>query len=273
MLRFSHRVPSYKTNGKEREDVPEGYFELDPCSLPGNLEEVSKYSDMEAVVDGNINGSLESVSKEKHAMHNKGKENSSISKENRKADSSNRIAEEVSEQEPEPVVHFVANPDFYEFDGDKSEECFASDEMWAIYDDTDGMPRFYAWIDKVYLPFKLDVTWLEFIAGDIDETAWKRSGLPVACGKFKYEKTDTIEDIGTFSHKIFQKRSVNKSYNIYPQKGETWALYKNWNLKWSSDPDNHKEYEYEFVVVLSDYSKQSGILVSHLVKLKGFNKR
>ncbi|KAI3936628.1 hypothetical protein MKW92_050183 [Papaver armeniacum] len=203
-------------------------------------------------------------------MHNKGKEDASISKENRKADISNRSAEEVSEQLPESAVQFVAYPDFYDFDVDKSEESFAFDQIWTIYDDTDGMPRFYAWINKVYSPFKVDVTWLDFIAGDIDETAWKRSGLPVACGKFKYEKTDTIEDIGTFSHKIFQKRSVNKSYNIYPQKGETWALYKNWNLKWSSDPDNHREYEYEFVVVLSDYSKKSGVLVSHLVKLKGF---
>ncbi|XP_026413467.1 uncharacterized protein LOC113309264 [Papaver somniferum] len=269
MLRFSHKVPSFRTNGKEREDVPEGYFELDPRCLPNYLEEVSGFIDMEAeTIDDNINGSLKAVSKEKHPMHHKGKEDASISKEDKRADSSNRIAEEVSKQQP--VVSFFDNPDFYDFDRDKSEECFAVDQMWAMFDDLDGMPRFYARINKVHSPFKVDITWLDFVAEDIDETAWKRSGLPVACGKFKYQKTDTTDDIRSFSHKIFCKRSVDKSYNIYPQKGETWALYKNWNLKWSSDPDNHSEYDYEFVVVMSDYTYKSGISVAYLVKLKGF---
>ncbi|KAI3894959.1 hypothetical protein MKW92_004900 [Papaver armeniacum] len=184
-------------------------------------------------------------------------------------------SEEVAEDDGnfegvEPVVLEVADPDFYEFDRDKSEECFASDQMWAIFDDLDGMPRFYARIKKVYSPFKVDITWLEFVAGDMGETAWKRSGLPVSCGKFKHDKTDTIEDIGIFSHKIIWDKGARNTYKIYPRKGETWALYKNWNSKWSSDPDNHREYEYEFVVVLSDYTNESGILVTQLVKLKGF---
>ncbi|KAI3949860.1 hypothetical protein MKW92_053200 [Papaver armeniacum] len=183
--------------------------------------------------------------------------------------------EEVAEDDgnhegSEPTVLEVADPDFYDFDRDKSEECFAVDQMWAIFDDLDGMPRFYARINKVYSPFKVDITWLEFVAGDPGETSWKRSGLPVACGKFKHEKTDTIEDVGTFSHKIVWEKGVRNTYKIHPRKGETWALYKNWNIKWSSDPDNHREYEYEFVVVQSDYTNESGILVTQLVKLKGF---
>ncbi|KAI3944856.1 hypothetical protein MKW92_034668, partial [Papaver armeniacum] len=134
------------------------------------------------------------------------------------------------------------------------------------------MPRSYVWINRVDSPFKVDVTWLEFVAGNIDEDAWKRSELPVACGKFKLGKTTSmLKYIGAFSHKVFWKTSVNKSYyKVYPRKGETWALYKNWNIAWSSDPDKHREYEYEFVLVLSDYSSESGILVADLVKLKGF---
>ncbi|RZC53717.1 hypothetical protein C5167_012586 [Papaver somniferum] len=141
------------------------------------------------------------------------------------------------EEGPEPVA--VADSDFYDFDRHRSEECFAVDQMWAIFDDLD------------------------------DETAWKRSGLPAACGVFKHEKTHIIEGVSTFSHKIVWQKGARNTYKIYPRKGETWALYKNWNVKWSSDPDNHREYEYEFVVVLSDYTK-SGILVARLVKLKGY---
>ncbi|KAI3891147.1 hypothetical protein MKW98_007452 [Papaver atlanticum] len=121
------------------------------------------------------------------------------------------------EEGPEPVA--VADSDFYDFDRHRSEECFAVDQMWAIFDDLD------------------------------DETAWKRSGLPVACGVFKHEKTHTIEDISTFSHKIVWQKGVRNTYKICPRKGETWALFKNWNVKWSSDPDHHREYQYEFVVL------------------------
>ncbi|KAI3953480.1 hypothetical protein MKW92_042457 [Papaver armeniacum] len=77
----------------------------------------------------------------------------------------NRVAEEVAEDdepEPEPVIEEVA------------EECFAVDQIWAIYDYFEGMPRSYVWINRVDSPFKVDVTWLEFVAGNIDENAWKR---------------------------------------------------------------------------------------------------
>ncbi|MCL7033789.1 hypothetical protein MKW94_029581 [Papaver nudicaule] len=254
MLRFSHRVPSFRRNGKEQRDVFEGYFELDPCSLPSYLK-------------GHDTGAND--------YGNNVKEDASISAEDKKADSCNSNTEEVAEngdpyeQEPGLFVE-VANPQFYDFGSDKREECFAEYQMWAIYKDFDGMPRFYARIDKVNSPFKVDLTWLEFVAGDMDETTWIRSGLPVACGKFKLGKTATTDNIRAFSHKIFWKRSVNKTYNIYPQKGETWALYKNWDITWSSDPDNHRVYEYDFVVVLSEYPNVSGILVANLVKLKGF---
>ncbi|KAI3877186.1 hypothetical protein MKX03_016507, partial [Papaver bracteatum] len=208
---------------------------------------------------------------------NKGNEDASISKEDTKADSSNSsnaedgaVDDDHCEQEPDSVVLEVADPDFYDFGRDRSEECFSVDQIWAIYKDFDGMPRFYARIDKVYSPFKVDVTWLEFVAGDVDETAWKRSGLPVACGNFKHGKTDTIKHIRAFSHKILCEKSVGTSYDIYPAKGETWALYKNWNIRWSSDLHNRREYEYEFVVVLSDYTKESGISVAPLDKVKGF---
>ncbi|KAI3898302.1 hypothetical protein MKX03_036010 [Papaver bracteatum] len=143
----------------------------------------------------------------------------------------------------------------YDFDS-VSEECFAVDQLWAIYDPLDDMPRWYARINKVYgSPFKVDVTWLEYIAGDVDQKAWDQSGLPVACGKFKLGETATIDYI-----------SERDLFDFYPREGETWELYKNWKIEWSSDPDNHSEYEYESVVVLSDYISKAGISASYLVK-------
>ncbi|KAI3875254.1 hypothetical protein MKW92_053683 [Papaver armeniacum] len=214
-------------------------------------------------IHSGLKGNLEGTEYLLNPSTNHGKEDGSINTEDKNADISNSNADEVAEdedyyeQEPERV-----DTDFYDFDRCKRGECFESGHIWAIFGDLDVMPRLYARINAVYPPYKVNVTWLEFVAGNTDETA---------CGKFKLGKTSiTIEDADSFSHKIWGGKDVRKSYNIYPRKGETWALYKNWNINWSSDPYNYREYEYEFVVVLSDYSKKSGILVAHLVKLKGF---
>ncbi|OVA12555.1 protein of unknown function DUF3444 [Macleaya cordata] len=176
------------------------------------------------------------------------------------------------QNKPDPLVVEVPDPDFYDFDRDKSEECFAVDQMWAIYDDLDSMPRFYARIKKVYSPgFKVQITWLEPYPDDPNEIAWTKERLPIACGKFRYEKTEYTEEIGMFSHRVdLEKGTTRGSLRIYPRKGETWALFKNWDIKWSSDPDNHRNYNYDFVEVLSDYTRESGINVVYLVKVKGF---
>ncbi|CDY13917.1 BnaC09g39090D [Brassica napus] len=54
------------------------------------------------------------------------------------------------------------------------------------------------------------------------------------------------------------------------RKGETWALFKNWDINWSSEPASHRSYEYEFVEILSDYADKAGVYVAFLHKAKGF---
>jgi len=34
----------------------------------------------------------------------------------------------------------VADPNFHDFDGDRIEDSFGEDQVWALYDDEDGMP-------------------------------------------------------------------------------------------------------------------------------------
>ena len=36
------------------------------------------------------------------------------------------------------------DPDFYNFENNRDADRFAVDQIWAIYDDDDGMPRYYA---------------------------------------------------------------------------------------------------------------------------------
>jgi len=166
---------------------------------------------------------------------------------------------------------FCPDPDFSDFERDKAEDCFAVNQLWAIFDNNDGMPRFYALVKKVYSPFKLRITWLEADSNDLGEIEWQEAGLPIACGKFRLGDSQITSDRFMFSHQMHCiKGSGNRTYLIYPKKGETWAIFRHWDLGWSSHPEKHFEYQFEYVEVLSDFDENVGIEVGYLGKLKGF---
>ncbi|KAG5087148.1 hypothetical protein JHK82_054545 [Glycine max] len=163
------------------------------------------------------------------------------------------------------------DPDFSDFERDKAEDCFAVNQLWAIFDNTDSMPRFYALVKKVYSPFKLRITWLEPDSDDQGEIDWHEAGLPVACGKFKLGHSQRTSDRFMFSHQMHCIKGIDTgTYLIYPKKGETWAIFRHWDLGWSFDPEKHSEYQFEYVEVLSDFDKNVGVKVAYLSKLKGF---
>ncbi|KAJ6430479.1 hypothetical protein OIU84_021808 [Salix udensis] len=135
------------------------------------------------------------------------------------------------------------DPDFHDFDKDRDGECFSGGQVWAVHDILGAMPRFYAQIKKVLSPgFNLRITWLEAHPDDQDEIEWVKKGLPVACGKFKYGKSQYTDKRLMFSHPIdLEEGGQRDTYKIFPRKGETWALFKNWDIKWKSDADTHQE--------------------------------
>ncbi|QCD77027.1 uncharacterized protein LOC114187756 [Vigna unguiculata] len=171
----------------------------------------------------------------------------------------------------QPVEFIYPDAEFSDFDKDKKEGSFAAGQIWAIYDTVDGMPRFYALIRKVLSPgFKLRITWFEPDAEEKDEIHWINEQLPVACGKHRLGNTESTEDPLMFSHLIVCEKIGRSRYNVYPRKGETWALFKNWDIKWHMDAESHKQYDFEFVEILSDYIEGVGVVVAYLGKLKGF---
>ncbi|MED6156944.1 hypothetical protein PIB30_018866 [Stylosanthes scabra] len=175
------------------------------------------------------------------------------------------VGDEASENDVYP------DPEFSDFDKDKKEESFKPGQIWAVYDMTDGMPRFYALIKKVMSPgFKLQITWFEPDPVDDDEISWSIKQLPIACGKFKLGSLDFIEGHETFSHRIICQKVGRTFFYVYPRKGETWALFKNWDIKWHKDPESHRKFEFEFVEILSEYFEGEGVTVASLAKLKGF---
>ncbi|KAJ0980711.1 hypothetical protein J5N97_008966 [Dioscorea zingiberensis] len=148
---------------------------------------------------------------------------------------------------------------------------FATDQIWAIFDGLDGMPRYYARIRNVYAPnFRLRFTWLQHEPAGKAQITWYEEGLPVACGGYRLGPTETTHDRNIFSHLMCsEKGSGRNTYDIYPRKGEVWALFKDWDICWSSDAGNIRKYQYEVVEVLSDHAEATDVDVIHLVRIKG----
>ncbi|KAJ0975639.1 hypothetical protein J5N97_017604 [Dioscorea zingiberensis] len=177
-----------------------------------------------------------------------------------------------SKSSPDLGAYSYPDPEFYDFDKDRGTDKFTVDQIWAVFDDLDGMPRFYARIRNVdAVNFKLRFNWLEHDPIGKAEMAWFDEDLPVSCGNFRSGKPDTTQDRMIFSHVVScEKGTKRNTYKIHPRKGEVWALFKDWDIRWSSDADNHRTYQYEMVEVLSDYVEGSEINVIQLLKVKGF---
>ncbi|XP_076949025.1 uncharacterized protein LOC143621503 [Bidens hawaiensis] len=193
----------------------------------------------------------------------------------KKSQSDSKRSESVNDdgEETEPEVFECPDPEFSNFDQYRTEESFKPGQIWGCYDTEDAMPRFYAFIKKVFHDpeFKLQIQWLKPDPVTVDEKKWVSAELPVACGGFKFGKSDNTGDLFTFSHLVTCEAGQKvKTFNIIPRKGETWALFKNWSINWHSEDSEERKYEYEFVEVLTDFDENEGARVAYLKKVKGF---
>ncbi|XP_020589495.1 uncharacterized protein LOC110030878 [Phalaenopsis equestris] len=167
----------------------------------------------------------------------------------------------------------VPDPDFHDFDSDRTENAFEADQVWATYDDDDGMPRYYAFIQKVLSakPFKVRMSFLtsksnvEFGALD-----WVSRGFPKTCGDFRVGRYVVANRINIFSHRVKWEKGFRGVIKVLPRKGDIWALYRNWSPHWNELTPDTVIHKYEMVEILEDYDEDEGISVVPLVKVAGF---
>ncbi|KAL2651133.1 hypothetical protein R1flu_019261 [Riccia fluitans] len=170
----------------------------------------------------------------------------------------------------------VPSADFNDFDSTRSEADILAGQVWAVYDDQDGMPRYYARISKVCRsPFRVTLLWLD----PTSATEKKRlaSGVSchiVSCGEFKTGRASVTDQVNMFSHVVLDK--FDKSpVKIVPREGEVWAIYRDLDLGGPVRPKRtgkSKEVKrsYSVVEVLTDFTEQKGCRVVSLVKVRGF---
>ncbi|KAG9445876.1 hypothetical protein H6P81_012004 [Aristolochia fimbriata] len=172
----------------------------------------------------------------------------------------------------EPVSITYPDPDFHDFDMDRSEKCFEPNQVWAAYDDDDGMPRFYALIQKIVSlkPFKLRYSWLNSKTNnELGPLNWVASGFAKTCGEFRVGRYEDCNSVNIFSHKVSYEKGVRGVLKVFPRKADVWAIYRNWSSDWNENTPDDVIHKYDMVEVLEDYNEQ-GVLVTPLVKVAGF---
>ncbi|CAN0897546.1 hypothetical protein LINGRAHAP2_LOCUS19197 [Linum grandiflorum] len=166
------------------------------------------------------------------------------------------------------------DPEFYDFGKDRADDCLDVDQIWAMYDEADAMPRYYGRVKKLLKENSLLlISWLEASPVTEDEQDWHDQELPISCGRFEIGEEEVLGRL-SLSHRVDTKleRSGNSHVHvIYPNKGETWAIFKNWDVKWCCKPELHKPpYSYDLVEILSDFTQEAGVRVGVLSKVGGF---
>ncbi|KAL4574765.1 hypothetical protein LXL04_021603 [Taraxacum kok-saghyz] len=90
------------------------------------------------------------------------------------------VDQEANQESHQEIEMNVSDPDFYDFNLERTERSFQENQVWACYDDDDGMPRFYALIHKVWTVYR---NWCREWGGDVpDEVV------------HKYDMVEVLED-------------------------------------------------------------------------------
>ncbi|KAK4713641.1 hypothetical protein R3W88_019548 [Solanum pinnatisectum] len=169
----------------EKDDVPEGSFELDPASLPTYQLGVSASSiDQRAIT--NLMDSVNSAE--------------------------NWVA---------LVPYQVHEPEFYKFADERSPEKFQIGQYWAIYSDEDALPQNYGKIKKIDLlpEFVLHVAWFYTCPLPKSTIQWHDKTMPIGCGLFKFRNSKLYKYTATnnFSHVVAVEPLKKGVYKIYPR--------------------------------------------------------
>ncbi|GMJ13297.1 hypothetical protein like AT5G53150 [Hibiscus trionum] len=167
----------------------------------------------------------------------------------------------------------VPDPDFHDFDKDRTERSFEDNHVWAAYDDDDGMPRYYAMIQNVISrdPFKIRISWLNSKTNsEFSPLDWVGSGFSKTCGEFRIGRHEINSSLNSFSHKVRWTKGMRGTICIYPRKGDVWAIYRHWSPDWNELTTDDVIHKYDMVEVLDDYNEELGVTVTPLVKVAGF---
>ncbi|XP_073136078.1 uncharacterized protein [Henckelia pumila] len=181
--------------------------------------------------------------------------------------------DDVRANSVQTVSMTVPDADFYNFDQCRTEESFRGNQVWAAYDDDDGMPRYYAVVHQVISvkPFKLQISWLNSkTTSEFGSLDWIGSGFTKTNGDFRIGKYEFSTSLTSFSHPVKWRKGARGAIQVFPTKEDVWAMYTNWSPDWDVLTADETVHKYDMMMILEDYNEHRGVVVAPLVKVAGF---
>nr|DAD20258.1 TPA_asm: hypothetical protein HUJ06_021721 [Nelumbo nucifera] len=145
----------------------------------------------------------------------------------------------------------------------RSEDCFNPKQIWAMYDEEDGIPCLYCLIRQVISvkPFKIQISYLNSKSdSEFGSVNWIDSGFTKSCGNFRAWNSDVIDQVNIFSHVLYgMKPGRGGCIRVFPKRGYTWAVYRHLSPDWNRSTPAEVRHHYEMVEVLGDYTEELGV--------------
>ncbi|KAH7282970.1 hypothetical protein KP509_35G054500 [Ceratopteris richardii] len=166
----------------------------------------------------------------------------------------------------------IPDADFFNFDKDREEKNVEVGQVWALYDDKDGMPRYYMKIKAVQSrsPFKVLVIWFKVRNSHKQLCKLQDLGYSVTCGEFKTCFSQVMKSVNSFSHLVTWRRVGQNMIKVYPMKGQTWCLYEDWKEGQKNLNPKSVRLKYCLAEVVADCDEVDGVTVLLLEKIEGF---
>eukprot|EP00250_Pteridium_aquilinum_P008487 c17989_g2_i1 orf=606-2975(-) len=183
-----------------------------------------------------------------------------------------RKVENLVKEEEVVASCSVPDADFHNFDEGREEKDVEVGQVWALYDDKDGMPKYYMKVKEVHsrTPFKVLIGWFELRKPSDEVCELLDLGFSFACGEFRISSNQVMDSVNSFSHLVNWEKSGKGLVKIYPKKGEVWCIYKDWEAGQKVFRVGDALVGYSMVEVISDCSEASGAVVMSLDKVEGF---
>ncbi|CAN6180899.1 unnamed protein product [Urochloa humidicola] len=262
-------------------DVPKGSLEIDPAALPSDLEEAfpSVIPECSSVGSQKPNakcaGSPHGNSSHKEPVNFSAGQHSTCMNEMSAAITAqemnskhNTITAEVNDADDgnvwiEEYVYDLS--EFYDFSEIRSLQKFSPEQIWALYSAVDKFPNYYGLIQKVDLKnAEVQVRWLDVFPRGEEEIRLLQEERPFGCGTFRLSSTNELMTYTTtdaFSHPVEARYTGNRGeYEIIPNLGEIWAVFKNWKAGWTAEDFEKCEYELVEILGHTDSSIQAQVL-------------